>query len=77
MKPRIGIALLILTLSGGGGGGDRCQQRGKKSSFRHDKMSHFLRVKRLPCGWLPRSSLAFLLLYRPLSMPALRLLLSR
>ena len=41
-----------------------CQRRGEKSSFRHDKMSHILRVKRLPSGWLPRSSLAFLLFYR-------------
>ena len=23
---------------------ERCQQRGEKSHFRHDKMSHFLRV---------------------------------
>ena len=40
-----------------------CQRRGEMSHFRHDKMSHFLRVKRLPSGWLPRSSLAFLLLH--------------
>lgn len=31
-----------------------CQRRGE--------MSHFLRVKGLPSGWLPRSSLAVLLL---------------
>ena len=35
---------------------DHCQ--------RHDKMSHFLRVNGLQCGWLPRSSLVFLLLHR-------------
>lgn len=46
-----------------------CQRRGEMSLFRHDKMSHVLRVKvsrfgydeRLERGWLPRSSLAFLL----------------
>ena len=31
--------------------------------FRQDKMSHFLHVKRLQPGWLPRSSLAVLLLH--------------
>ena len=41
-----------------------CQRRGKKSHFRHDKMSHFRRVKGLQSGWLPRSSLAVLLLHR-------------
>ena len=40
----------------------QCQRHDKKSHFRHDKVSHFLRVKGLPSGWLPRRSLAILLL---------------
>lgn len=47
-----------------GGQGGFCQRRGEMSHFRHDKMSRFLRVKGLPCGWLPRSSLVVLLLHR-------------
>ena len=41
---------------------EACQRHDKKSHFRHDKVSHFLRVKGLPSGWLPRRSLAILLL---------------
>ena len=52
--------------------GKRSQRHGEKSHFRHDKMSHFRRVKvsrvrhvkGLQLGWLPRSSLGFLLLHR-------------
>ena len=51
---------------------DWCQRREEKSHFRHDKMSHFQRVKvslfrhdrGQQCGWLPLSSLVVLLLYR-------------
>ena len=43
------------------------------SRFRQDKMSHFLHVKRLQPGLLPRSSLALLLLHRDTEHPRLAL----
>ena len=51
----------------------RCQRHGEMSRFRQDKMSHFLHVKRLQPGWLPRSSLAVLLLHRDTEHPRLAL----
>ena len=48
-----------------------CQRHGEMSRFRQDKMSHFLHVKRLQPGWLPRSSLAVLLLHRDTEHPRL------
>ena len=50
-----------------------CQRHGEMSRFRQDKMSHFLHVKRLQPGWLPRSSLAVLLLHRDTEHPRLAL----
>ena len=52
---------------------DSCQRHGEMSRFRQDKMSHFLHVKRLQPGWLPRSSLAVLLLHRDTEHPRLAL----
>ena len=51
--------------------GCACQRHGEMSRFRQDKMSHFLHVKRLQPGWLPRSSLALLLLHRDTEHPRL------
>ena len=50
-----------------------CQRHGEKSGFRQDKMSHFLHVKGLQPGLLPRSSLALLLLHRDTEHPRLAL----
>ena len=50
-----------------------CQRHGEMSRFRQDKMSHFLHVKKLQPGWLPRSSLALLLLHRDTEHPRLAL----
>ena len=49
----------------------QCQRHGEMSRFRQDKMSHFLHVKRLQPGLLPRSSLALLLLHRDTEHPRL------
>ena len=51
----------------------RCQRHGEMSRFRQDKMSHFLHVKRLQPGLLPRSSLALPLLHRDTEHPRLAL----
>ena len=65
--------------AGGGVSGNRvaersgCQRHGEMSRFRQDKMSHFLHVKRLQPGWLPRSSLALLLLHWGTEHPRLAL----
>ena len=53
--------------------GTQCQRHGEMSRFRQDKMSYFLHVKRLQPGWLPRSSLALLLLHRDTEHPRLAL----